>query len=190
MGFINKENGQQPPQRQLLENRFRSARYNILLVLIFTAVNILLAVTQSNLYFLFSAYIPYALVDLGMLLCGMYPEEFYEAFYGAPYHSLEFSSKVIFVIALAVAVVILVWYLMSWLFTKKVKLGWMIFAFAFFVVDTLAMLIIGGISLDMLIDYVFHAWVLFSLLNGILAGRKLKKLPEEVVDAVAAEPVE
>ena len=67
--FGNK-NVQQLSQREQLANKFMSARHNLLLVVIFTLVNIVLLVAQSNSYFLFSASIPYYLVDLGMFLCG------------------------------------------------------------------------------------------------------------------------
>ena len=73
-------------ERQVLETKYRNSRSNLLFVLIFTAINILLLVAQTNTYFLFSAYIPYALVGIGMLLCGMYPAEYY----GQDYSSMEF----------------------------------------------------------------------------------------------------
>lgn len=190
MGLFNKNNGQQVSQRQLLENKVTGGRSNILILLAFTVVNILLAVTNSNTYFLFSAYVPYALVDIGMLLCGMYPQEFYEEIYEAPYHSLEFYDKSIFYVGMVVAIIILAVYLAIWFFSKKEssRLGWLIFALVFFGIDTLAMLLMGGIAMDMILDYVFHGWVIYSLVSGILAIRKLKQLPEEVVEAVAYAP--
>ncbi len=32
---------------------------------------------------------------------------------------------------------------------------------------------------DMLVDYLFHIWVIVSLFIGVSAGYKLKKLPSE-----------
>ena len=72
-----KQKVQQLSQREQLTNKYMGARHNLLLVVIFTAVNIGLLVAQSNSYFLFSASIPYYLVDLGMYLCGKYPMEYY-----------------------------------------------------------------------------------------------------------------
>ena len=63
--------------RETYESRYKSARANILFVIGFTVLNIVLLLFQSDSYFLFSACIPYLAVDLGMILCGIYPETFY-----------------------------------------------------------------------------------------------------------------
>ena len=167
-------------EREILTGKYVNARRNILILIIFTVFNIVLAVTKSNLYFLFSAYIPYALVDTGLFLCGMYPEEIYEEIYDAPYHTIDFSGKeIILYILLVVAAFVLLWYFISWKATKKGSAGWMIFALVLVVVDTLAMLLLGDISSGMIFDYVFHGWMLYSLISGILAFFNLRNLPEE-----------
>ena len=51
------------------------------------------------------------------------------------------------------------------------------------------MLLLNGISTDMIIDVVFHAWVVYSLATGVSAANKLQKLPEEEPVPVAAEPL-
>lgn len=80
MGFFNKnrDEARPLPQREQLASKYASSRHNILLVLIFTTINVILLVANSDTYFLFSAYIPYMIVSMGMLLCGRYPAEFYE----------------------------------------------------------------------------------------------------------------
>lgn len=45
----------------------------------------------------------------------------------------------------------------------------------------------GGFDFSMLMDVVFHAWVLLSLSLGIINGVKLKKLAEA---ETAAAPIE
>ena len=60
-------------QKEELENKYKSSLSNLLLVMAFTAINIVLLVTNADTYFLFSAFIPYLCVDTGMYLCGMYP---------------------------------------------------------------------------------------------------------------------
>ena len=57
--------------RQTLEKRYSGARLNILLVAAFTLLNIIFLAAESGTFFLFSAYIPYLLVDMGMLFCGL-----------------------------------------------------------------------------------------------------------------------
>lgn len=186
MGFFTNKNQQeqQMSERQILETKFVNSRHNLLIVLIFTVVNILLLVTNSNSYFLFSAYIPYLAVDLGMYLCGKYPVEIY----GEDYGFAEFLPNGFLVIMLVIAAVILAMYLLSWIFTKKGNKGWMVFALVFFAVDTAAMLLFNGISTDMIIDVVFHGWVVYSLASGVSAANKLEKLPEEP-EVVPAEQV-
>lgn len=173
--LFRKKETQQLSQRQMLATKYYSARHNILLVLAFTLVNIILLVTNSNTYFLFSASIPYFIVDLAMLLCGKYPAEYY----AGELAGMEILNDTFFIVALVVAAVIMLLYLLSWIFSKKPRVGWMIFALVFFVIDTLGMLYLMDISTDALIDIVFHGWVIVSLTNGIISYFKAKKLPEE-----------
>ena len=175
MGIFAKETNQQPSQRDVLRNKYQSARSNIMLVIVFTLLNIILLVTNSNTYFLFSAAIPYLVADLGMYLCGKYPEEYYLG----EFAEMEFLGDGFLVATLVVAAVILVLYLLSWIFSKKLRVGWMIFALVFFAADTAGMLLLSDISSDMIVDILFHGWVIVSLVSGIVSYFKLKKLPED-----------
>ena len=165
----------QAPQStsQRLQNRFGSARHNLLLIVIFTTINLFLLVVNSSTYFLFSAFIPYAIVDIGMALCGKYPADYY-----GDLSEFEFLDTSVLVVLLIIAVVLVSMYLLSWLMTKKGRVGWMIFSLVFFSLDTLLMLL-GGIDVSMIMDIVFHIWVIVSLTSGIIAYFKLKKLPPE-----------
>lgn len=175
MGLFNKNNvGAQKTPRQLSEGSYTNARNNILLVVLMTAVNIILLVTNSNTYFLFSAYIPYFLADLGMFLCGMYPSEIYaEDFAG-----MEFLPKSYLAVYMGIVAVILILYILSWVLSKKPRVGWLIFALVFFSIDTVAMFLLNGFVADSVIDYVIHTWVIISFIVGISAHFKLKKMPE------------
>lgn len=185
MGMLQKENKaiQTPTPRQVLESKFASARHNLLLVAAFTLINVILLATNSNTYFLFSAYIPYLLVDLGMAFCGMYPIEYY----GGDLTGYVFMDKSFFVILLVIALVVLALYLLCWYLSQQNKAGWLIFALVFFSIDTALMLLLNGIAAESLIDIVFHVWVIYSLAAGIHANSKLKKLPEEPQESTATE---
>lgn len=161
--------------REILEVKHKRSRNNLLLVIAFTIINLILLVIESDTYFLFSAYIPYALVDTGMFLCKMYPAEFY----GEEFFSFAFLDPSFFAIFLGVALVIVLFYFLCWLFSKKHKAGWLISALVFFVIDTGALLVLWGIQVDNIIDIVFHVWVIISLVMGISANLKLKKLPSQ-----------
>ena len=174
-------------ERYTLENKYNTTRYNLLLVVGFTLVNIVLLLVDSNTYFLFSAYIPYTVATMGMILCGKYPLEYYGG--GSP-SDYNFMDQTAFVGFVALAVILVALYALAYIFTKKVRPGWLIFALVIFILDTLFMFIDAGIQTDMLIDYLFHIWVIVSLIIGVSAGYKLKKLPpeeEQLLDE--AEPV-
>lgn len=176
MGLFQKkqtEEMQPMPERQVLQSKYASSRHNILLVLIFTTINLILLVANSNTYFLFSAFIPYVIVNVGMALSGRYPAEYYEDW--AEFEKMDGS---VLVITLVIAVVICLLYLLCWLFSDKGRVGWLITALVLFSLDTLLMLM-GGLALDSVVDILFHAWVIISLSKGIAAHAKLKKLPEE-----------
>lgn len=185
MGLFNKNQNKETQtvsQRQKLEGRYVSARMNILWVVLFTVINLVLLVANSNTYFLFSAFIPYAIADLGMYICGKYPADFYES----QFEAVDSSALVIL---LGVAAVICVLYLLCWLFSKKGRVGWIIVALVFFTLDTVLMLLFG-LGADSIIDVLFHGWVIISLSMGIAAHFKLKKLPEEEPIAVSQCQVE
>ena len=186
MGLFNKNQNQQAQpfsQRQQMERRYASARMNLLWVVLFTAINIVLLVSNSYTYFLFSAFIPYAIVDYGMIVCGKYPADFY-----GDLSQYQFFDTTVLVVLIAVAAVICVLYLLCWIFSKKRRVAWLIVGLVFFALDTVFMLL-GGISADRILDIVFHGWVIISLTGGIIAHSKLKKLPAEE-PAPVAEPVQ
>ena len=84
-----------------------------------------------------------------------------------------------FVGFIAVAVVLAILYVLPFIFSKKLRPGWLLFTLVIFILDTLFMLIDAGVQSDMLVDYLFHIWVIVSLAIGMSAGYKLKKLPPE-----------
>ena len=161
-------------QRQLLENKYSSARLNLLLLIAFTAINLILALCSSGTYFLFSATIPYVLVLFGMTLCGRMPEEYYDP--GVEY---EFFDVSLLVVLTVVAFLMLALYLVAYLLSSKRHSLWLVVATVFFSIDTVVMLLFYGIQVDALLDYVFHALVLYYLISGLVAARKLKKLPPD-----------
>lgn len=161
--------------RQTLEARCKNSRSNLLLVVAFTVINVVLLITNSNTYFLFSAYIPYAIADFGMLFCGKYPAEYYVG----ELAGTDFLPSSAFGMFVAIAAVVVCLYLLCWIFSKKNRMGWLIFALVIFVIDTLGMLAFLGFDLSNIVDMIFHAWVIVSLVMGIIAAAKLKKLPEE-----------
>lgn len=161
------------PEYQKLENRYKGSINNLLFVVAASVINIVLLVTNSDLYFLFSAFIPYALSDYGMYFCGLYPEEYYADMQDFAFYDTSFMG-----IMLTAAAVVIGIYLLCWYFAKKKKIGGIVVALIFFIIDTAAMLWYTGFSMDIIIDVIFHIGVIGYLINAIIVYKKLKKTPE------------
>lgn len=172
MALFNKNKNQDVSPAQALETKYKNGVTNLLLVVGFTAVNLVLLIANANSYFLFSAFLPYYTVDLGMYLCGRYPAEYY-------YGDEEFLPETVLYAAIALAVVMLLFYVLCWFMAKKGKSAWLIVALAGFAVDTLAFVGLGGLSADGVLDIIFHVWVIVSLASGVVSFKKLKELPED-----------
>ncbi len=159
-------------ERDTLTIKYRNARINLLVVALATLLNVILAATVSDSYFLFSATIPYILTFLSALLCGLYPAEYYEGL-GA----VNVLPMGVFFACLAVSLIIIGLYVLAFFLSGKNRAGWMIFALVLFCLDTLTLFLYAGISLDWLLDYIFHIWIIVILALGLRAHAKLKKLP-------------
>lgn len=157
--------------REYQENLYKGSRHNLLLVLIFTVVNLLSLVAGGSSYWLFSASIPYYLTAFGM------------GFDAAVENSLMPVVGTFTVTALVISAVILAVYLVCWILSKK-HVGLLVTALVMFALDTLAMLgLIFLLQLSIaenLLDIVFHVWVIISLARGLAAHGKLKNMPETV----------
>ena len=188
------------PQHEILASRFHSTRHNLLLIVIFSLINIVLLVTKSGTYFLFSAFIPYMFVDYGMYFCGLYPAEFYEP-------NTEFVNTFFLHRCLLMTCSVFAFYfqyvnlyltlwigiaytggnLLCWIFSKKPRVGWVIAALVFFVIDTIVMLLAVASLVENIIDILFHVYVIFSLSRGIYSYYKLKKIPVEPEQSMEQE---
>ena len=161
--------------RQACERQYLVARSNLLLLIVFTAINLILLVTNANTYFLFSASIPYYIVTMGMYMCGRFPADYY----ADEIEGFIFLDNSVFVVTLILAIIIILLYLLAWFMSSKNRVGWLKFAFVLFVLDTVGMLFIFGLSINSVLDILFHAWVIYYLVVGIRAHKKLMLLPPD-----------
>lgn len=166
-----------------LEKHCTSARNNVLLMAALTLLNVGLALAGSELSFPFSAAIPQVCADLGMILY----------VYGYP---------MVWVMVFAgVAVLLPLVYALGAFFSKK-RGGWMIAILVLFsvdcalfaywtTVDVIDMLMIGKSApwASYAIEVLFHVWVMYYVVSGVMAYAKLRQLParEELI-AAAAQP--
>ncbi len=176
MAYKKFQSTRQLSEREMLERNYNQARLNLLIVVIATLVNVVLALVSSDTYFLFTATIPYLLVSLSMLLCGYYPPEYYEG----ELAGMQVLPGGVLIAAVVVSAVIIALYALAYFLSSKGRVGWLIFALVFFGIDTLTLIGNYGISIDMMLDYAFHAWIIVILVQGIRNHYKLKALPEEV----------
>lgn len=181
--ILNKRNSNTSTKRATLENTYNKSLGQLLLIIFLSVVNIILLVWDSNTYFLFSAFIPFFLVDCGMYFTGSYPAEYYYDMEG-----VAFFDKSVLIATFVIAAVILLIYFLCWIFAKKKKVGWLIAATVLFGIDTLAMLAIQGFSVDISLSILFHILVICWFVYGIATYYKMKKLPEEELTENAEVP--
>ena len=170
--------------RETLTNQFHKSIHSIFVLAGFTLINLILIVAKADIYFLFTAYVPYFIAYMGAFLCGMLPPETY----GEGYTLMQFLPGSIFAVALIIALVILAFYVLCAFMGRKGKIGWLITALVFFSFDTILTIFLSRTFIDM----AFHIGILISIIFGVVALNKLKKLPpdEIVVDEVVVEDEE
>lgn len=143
------------------ERKYAMARNSLLMVLLFSVINVVAALANSDYYFLFSASVPYLTALLGVGFAA------------------DLGNTVMIVMGV-ISVALLVPYLLSWIFSKK-KYGWLVVSLVYFVLDTVCMLLFLLLFGDFtsIVDIVFHGWVIYEMVVGVKAGIALKTLPED-----------
>ena len=140
-----------------------STRNSLLLVLLFSAINLALLLVGSDTYFLFSASIPYYLTAFGM---GM------DLGLGAD------GIGTYTLITLGISVAMLLLYLVCWLQSRRHPRS-MAVALVAFLLDTLVLLWLC-LRMDLLVesipDLLFHTWVILELVRFLSANHKLDKM--------------
>ena len=111
--------------------------------------------------------------------CGLMfsPEEYLE--YG--WTEMDFWPIELLYVLIGMAAASVLVYLVCWIFSKK-QVGWMVAVTVFFAIDTVFLFLWYEIGWDMIVDYLFHAWVMYSLIRGLVGrfrANKLAKHPAE-----------
>lgn len=156
--------------------KYRTARINILAAILFTAVNIvLLFATQAGTYFLFSLYVPYYIVTVLYVQCGFLPEEFYQE---SGVEMTDLLPREAVTVGIVIAVLILAVYLVCYFLSKR-KPGFMTVSLVLIGVDTLfvAYTMITGAGFSVILDVLFHVWLLYYAISAVRAAAEMKKIP-------------
>lgn len=144
-----------PLTRPMAMAHYRTARIDLLLVTILTAMNIIFLMTGSGTTMIFSAAVPYYLVAI--------------AWYNGPQWFVQYS--------LIIAAVILSVYLICWYFSTRHH-GWLIAALVLFIMDTLALVVLyWGYWASGIFEALIHVAVLYYLVRGIRAAKALRTMP-------------
>lgn len=153
-------------KREFARLKYETARKNLLLMLIFTIINLVMLGLEANVMLLFSATIPY--------VSGVF--------------AIMYGGTLFSVICIGVAGVSMLAFLLCWTFSKR-HYGWMIAALVLFVMDTLAMAGMYILTGDFsgIIDVAAHIWVLYYLVIGVKYGYQLHTLPVDEIEDVMGE---
>jgi hypothetical protein len=154
--------------RGVLERKYANCRANLLLIVITSAIN-LFTVTFASSYFLFAPSLPTLFLEVLLIEAG-------EA-------GVELAALVI---PFVFGPVLTAPYLLCWIFSKK-RVGWMVAALVFFSIDCIYLVTMYQLS-AVILDLLFHAFVMFYLITGVVHGFKLKNLPAEEPVEATAEP--
>lgn len=153
--------------RQMPMNRYKSARADLLLVIIFTVINIVMLFSGSESMMLFSATVPYVAVLVGYLA------------------NIEAGGALDWFVtgSLIFAFVILAMYLVCWFFSKK-RYGWLLAALVLFSLDTVATVFLYLDNLGAgVMDFLIHGIVIWYLAMGVKAGKQMKNMPQDMLEA-------
>ncbi|MGN1248570.1 MAG: hypothetical protein ACI4XW_00705 [Candidatus Spyradocola sp.] len=153
------------------EARYRDARNNLLLVVVFTAVNLLMPLLGVDRQFLFSASFPTTL------------------YWWGDYAATDLGMPALRIGAMMIALGCVGLYLLCWLMAKK-RRGFMTAALVLFGVDCLSLageFVIFELNSSMVFNVLFHLWVLWGLIQGVRAASALKKLEQEQMVFVTEE---
>jgi hypothetical protein len=155
------------------KNLIRTARYNLLVVMVFTVLNLVMLLVGNGRYFLFSSTICY-----------------YLPFFGYIFDLYTVSTYTL--TGLVLGLVPLAGYLLFWLLSLKND-RWLIPATALFALDTLALAVViflNGSIIGMILPIIVYAWVMITLVRAVLAGARLRKLPAQPEAVFPEEPTE
>lgn len=150
----NQPRAQRPP-----EAAFATARANLLVASILTAVNIVLILVNANMSFMFSMYAPQVLSAVGI-------------------YALDWGYQAEGMMYLAGAITIVVVAFLCWALSKRFH--WMMVAgLVLFSADTIFMFYDIIDFTEFIFDIAFHVWVMFYLISGTVAFAKMQKAKKQ-----------
>lgn len=162
------------------EKKYRVCIASLLLMGFVTVLNIVMMFKGSDIFYPFSIYIPFAVVDYAMYLCGLYPAEHYGDITG-----IQFYDKSVLIGAVLIAIIVIAGFLACWFVAKKHNQIPLIVSLIFLGVDIIIMGFMEGLS--SLIGIVLHAIVMFTLVGAMVLCGKINNKKQTSADNEVAE---
>lgn len=163
---------------EYLLSKAKSGRHSLLLIVIFTIINLVMILVDSGTYFLFSASVPYYVTLLLKAIENGFSD-------GAWVNGPATIGALVF------SFVVLTVYFLCWLLSDKHR-GWLTAALVLFIIDTIAMMVFTQLLYDNpmsnIIDLVFHVWAITELFQATRARRKLQNMPSPETEAIPEGP--
>lgn len=161
-----------------LASKAKNGRHSLLLIIVFTIINLVMILLDQDTYFLFSASVPYYTTLLVKAI--------ENGFVDGPWTNGPATMQ-----ALVFSFVVLTVFFLCWLLSDK-RRGWLIAALVLFIVDTLAMVLFTYVLYDTpvsnLVDLFFHIWAIVELFQAVSARKKLQNLPYPETEALSESP--
>ena len=137
-------------EKTITPRSIQNGRMSLLLMIVFTFINIIIYFMHSSVSFPYSAFIPYIAVIFG---------DYLSTANGSISYMFVFSG---------IAILCLAVYIVGW-FASRRKYGWFIVVTVFYLLDTVFMgnFLWGSSTVDLLIDLALHGFILYSFARAI-----------------------
>ena len=156
-------------EKRKLNSWYKAARNSILLIIVFTLFDTSFLLGKSPADFFFSSSLPFYATSNNYGEASDKLDVYFKNI-----ELLATSESRFLVVTWVVFVVVVCLYFLAWLYSKKEGYKWLVFAFCFYLFDTIVVLCNSGIT----IIFWCHIIVLVLLARGIYAGIKLKKISQ------------
>jgi hypothetical protein len=149
---------EQKIKKSALLSCIATARLNLLVIAVLTAINIALLVTGGNFYFLFSAALPTFAVDVALMLGG---------------------GSDVMTVALLIAALVVAYFVVAWFFSANGGLGWMVATLTVLACDTIALIVLYEIDATLMMDLFFHVYMVVMQVIALVATCRIKRIQAE-----------
>ena len=148
-----------------LANYYNTARANIWVVVLFSAINLVLTLGNTGRYVLFSAMAPLAFFEYSRAFAEIYRNELF------------------YILGAVMAAIIIIIYFVFWLLSKRFRV-FILVSLIYFSFDCLLviyLIFINGFDRSWIFDIIFHIWIMFVFIKGTEAWAGLRKADPELV---------